>query len=319
VSLTVKVNGTVNSVVHKGSNHVSAATMPDVCKTPSPGGPVPIPYPNVSRSSSLSDGTTTVKADGGNMIANKGSQFSMSNGDEAGTVGGVKSSTFTKESTWILYSFDVKLEGKGACRLSDKKFQNHENTADMMGAAGGTVSVEDMVKCAIQECDKESYDVSSESDPEERCKLLGTKKHTCVSEKLKGNEPKLYTEASFDMKCDSPEMIMSQTRPGEPSHFFSAVNKMRKWYPKGKGKYKPGQGDLRRPDVCTGKGPDCDVFDAKFPCPDSVRNGKRKSGVLPSKREASVMSDDQRNAYQDIAGDGKVTSLSPMECEDAEC
>lgn len=109
--VTVKVNGVANSLVHKGSNGVSVATIPDVCKTPSPGGPVPIPYPNISQSATLAKGTTTVKADGGMMIANKGSEFSLSNGDNAGVAGGVKSSTFMKESTWILYSFDVKMDG----------------------------------------------------------------------------------------------------------------------------------------------------------------------------------------------------------------
>ena len=70
--VTVKVNGVMNSLVHKGSGHFSSATLPDVCKTPSPGGPVPIPYPNLSQSITLSKGTTTVKADGGMMTANKG-------------------------------------------------------------------------------------------------------------------------------------------------------------------------------------------------------------------------------------------------------
>lgn len=133
MSVTVKVNGTSNSLVHKACNGISAATIPDVCKTPSPGGPIPVPYPNISQASSLAKGTTTVSADGGNMIGIKGSEFSMSNGDEPGTLGGVKSSTFIKESTWILYSFDVKMEGQGACRLTDKKFQNHENTVDLAG------------------------------------------------------------------------------------------------------------------------------------------------------------------------------------------
>lgn len=133
MSVTVKVNGTSNSLVHKGANAISSATIPDVCKTPTPGGPVPIPYPNISQSATLDKGSTTVTADGGMMIGIKGSEFSMSNGDEPGTIGGVKSSTFIKESTWILYSFDVKIEGKNACRLTDKKFQNHENTADLSG------------------------------------------------------------------------------------------------------------------------------------------------------------------------------------------
>lgn len=109
------------------------ATIPDVCKTPSPGGPVPIPYPNIATEQDLSKGTTTVKADGGNMCANFGSEFFKSTGDEAGTVGGVASSTFIKEATWITYSFDVKLEGKGACRLTDKMFHNHQNTVNCAG------------------------------------------------------------------------------------------------------------------------------------------------------------------------------------------
>ena len=144
---TIKVNGTVNALVHKGGSWMSIATVPDVCKTPSPGGPVPLPYPNISQASSLTGGTKTVKVDGGNMAAIKGSKFSMSSGDEPGTIGGVKSNTFKQASTWILYSFDVKLEGKGACRFSDKKFQNNENTVDAAGVLPLVCSVElDKVK-----------------------------------------------------------------------------------------------------------------------------------------------------------------------------
>lgn len=139
---TVKVNGTVNGLVHKGASWMSIATMPDVCKTPTPGGPVPMPYPNMSQSSTLSGGTTTVKVDGGNMAAIKGSKFSMSSGDEPGTVGGVKSNTFKQASTWLLYSFDVKLDGQNACRFTDKKFQNNENTVDAGGVIPIVVQVE---------------------------------------------------------------------------------------------------------------------------------------------------------------------------------
>lgn len=109
------------------------ATIPDVCKTPSPGGPVPIPYPNIALETDLVKGTTTVKADGGNMCANYGSEFMKSTGDEPGVVGGIASSTFIKEASWITYSFDVKLESKGACRLTDKMFHNHQNTANLTG------------------------------------------------------------------------------------------------------------------------------------------------------------------------------------------
>lgn len=132
--VTIHVNGTSNSLVHKGSMGVVKSTLPDVCKTPSPGGPIPVPYPVIiSMSAQLAKGTTTVKADGGNMCGVKGSEISMCNGDNAGTAGGVKSSTFMKEATWILYSFDVKLDGKNACRLSDKMQMNHGNTACLGG------------------------------------------------------------------------------------------------------------------------------------------------------------------------------------------
>ncbi len=160
--VTVKVNGTVNSLVHKGSNHISVATIPDVCKTPSPGGPVPMPYPNISQSATLAKGTTTVKADS-MMVAVKGSEFSLSNGDNAGVAGGVKSSTFMKESTWILYSFDVKMDGNNACRLSDKKFQNHENTVDLSGTGGPPVSASG--SDADEDCIVGTYDEIKDKCP----------------------------------------------------------------------------------------------------------------------------------------------------------
>lgn len=132
----------VNSLglTHKGTIGMSAATIPDVCKTPSPGGPVPIPYPNFADQSSLQNGTTTVSAKG-EMIAIKGSQYGRSNGDEAGTAGGVKSNVNMQATDWITYSFDVKMDGQNACRHTDLKFHNNQNTVDLNGnndpAAGG--------------------------------------------------------------------------------------------------------------------------------------------------------------------------------------
>lgn len=178
--VTVKVNGVANSLVHKGSNGISIATIPDVCKTPSPGGPVPIPYPNISQAATLAKGTTTVKADGGMMIAVKGSEFSLSNGDNAGVAGGVKSSTFMKESTWILYSFDVKMDGQNACRLTDKKFQNHENTADLAGVLQQPLAVtESILQDVCCACDNDV-----KPGPYDDCASLGAKKHACCEEKL---------------------------------------------------------------------------------------------------------------------------------------
>ncbi len=166
MAVTIHVNGKSNSLAHKGSMGIAKSTLPDVCKTPSPGGPVPIPYPViVSMSSDLKNGSKTVKVDGGNSAAIKGSEFSRCTGDEPGTAGGVKSSTNMKEATWILYSFDVKIEGKNACRLSDKMMMNHGNTACLAGefqlhVLKGMAKAEDCQECkrAKEEEGTESYD-----------------------------------------------------------------------------------------------------------------------------------------------------------------
>ncbi len=142
MGITIHVNGRSNSLAHKGSGGIAKCTLPDVCKTPSPGGPVPVPYPIIiSKSSDLKKGSKKVKFDGGNSAAIKSSEFSRCSGDEAGTAGGVKSSTNMKEATWILYSFDVKIEGRNACRLTDKMMMNHGNTVCLAG-----LSVQDGVE-----------------------------------------------------------------------------------------------------------------------------------------------------------------------------
>src|SRR6185312_7875359 len=137
-------------LTYKSTIGLSTATLPDVCKTPSPGGPVPIPYPNIADQSTLDKGTKTVLANG-NMIAIKGSEYSMSSGDEPGTIGGVTSSTFKKETAWSSYSFDVKMDGENACRHTDKKFHNHKNTVDLAGNLDPAVAAaaELDIRCAI--------------------------------------------------------------------------------------------------------------------------------------------------------------------------
>jgi hypothetical protein len=51
----------------------------------------------------------------------------MSTGDEAGTAGGVMSLMFKGPCEFMTYSFDVKFEGKNACRLGDTLFHNKKN------------------------------------------------------------------------------------------------------------------------------------------------------------------------------------------------
>jgi hypothetical protein len=109
--------------VHSASSGVTIV-FPDVCKTPTPGGPIPIPYPNVAKSSDTANGSTTVKMDG-NPIMLKGSNFSTSTGDEAGTAGGgVVSNTTKGKAEFVNYSFDVRVEGKNVPRQLDPMIHN---------------------------------------------------------------------------------------------------------------------------------------------------------------------------------------------------
>jgi hypothetical protein len=112
-------------IVHKGSGGMSMV-FPDVCKTPSPAGPVPIPYPNTGQASDTSDGPSTVKCDG-SMPMVKGATYSKTMGDEAGTAGGVVSSVNRDAAEFMMYSFDVKFEGKNVCRMGDPLFHNKKN------------------------------------------------------------------------------------------------------------------------------------------------------------------------------------------------
>src|SRR6476661_1107244 len=98
------------SVVHAGSNGVTIA-FPDVCKTPAPPAPpIPIPYPNVAMSSDTAQGSQDVKIDK-NPIMLQGSNFKMSTGDEAGSVGGVVSGQIKGKAEFVNFSFDVMIEG----------------------------------------------------------------------------------------------------------------------------------------------------------------------------------------------------------------
>lgn len=114
------------SVVHASSNGTSIA-FPDVCKTPGPPAPfIPIPYPNIAMSSDTASGSQKVKMDG-NPICTKDSNFKMSTGDEAGVAGGVMSGKNKGEAEFMLYSFDVKIDGKNVCRMGDSLFHNAKN------------------------------------------------------------------------------------------------------------------------------------------------------------------------------------------------
>ncbi len=101
--------------------------MPDVCKTPAPPAPpIPIPYPNIGQASNTSGGPSTVKTDG-KMPMVEGAKYTRSSGDEPGSLGGIVSGVNMGECEFMMYSFDVKFEGKGVCRMADPMFHNKRN------------------------------------------------------------------------------------------------------------------------------------------------------------------------------------------------
>jgi len=123
--VTVGVN--FMSVVHAGSNGITSA-FPDVCKTPAPPAPpIPIPYPNIAKSSDTAQGASTVKCDG-NPVCVKDSNFMVSTGDEAGSLLGVASNKIKGKAEFVNFSFDVQIEGKNVPRAMDLMLHNDKNT-----------------------------------------------------------------------------------------------------------------------------------------------------------------------------------------------
>ncbi|MFL0802956.1 MAG: DUF4150 domain-containing protein [Agarilytica sp.] len=113
-------------IAHKGSGGLSAV-FPDVCLTQIGNAVVPIPYPNIGKSSDTVSGPTSVKCDG-KMPMVKGAKYSKSTGDQPGNKKGVASGTITDVCEYMMYSFDVKFEGKNVCRMGDPLFHNKKNT-----------------------------------------------------------------------------------------------------------------------------------------------------------------------------------------------
>ena len=151
MGVTVGVN--MLSVVHKSSSGTTIA-FPDVCKTPSPAGPIPIPYPNIAMSSDTDKGTKKVKCDG-NPVCVQDSNFKMSTGDEAGTAGGGVVSSKTKgKAEFVNFSFDVKFEGKNVARAFDLMLHNDKNTPPSPLLQGPIVPIPTKVEVLCLVCEK---------------------------------------------------------------------------------------------------------------------------------------------------------------------
>jgi Domain of unknown function (DUF4150) len=105
-----------------------AFAFPDVCKTPSPGGPVPVPYPNIAQ---LSDAREVADAlllgPTGWKAVLTGSVVDVSTGDEGGSAGGVTSGGIKGTCEVTGGSATVLFGGRGVARFGDPTSQNGGN------------------------------------------------------------------------------------------------------------------------------------------------------------------------------------------------
>ncbi len=216
MAISININGL--TLCHRGSGGISHNTLPDVCKTPDKG--IPLPYENEAYSRDLVRGTRSVFADGGNSIANLGSQFSRSVFDEGGRFGGIVSGTNLAETDWITHSFDVFFEGKPACRLTDKLFMNHRNTVNMAG-----LKQRDLPKDEQAFYD-ELCQMACDCLAALKGKLLpGQTFQDCVKQKISdkyydGKYPKPDAKLWREVPYDRPsgwDMIGSKANPGVPT------------------------------------------------------------------------------------------------------
>jgi hypothetical protein len=128
-----------------------AFAFPDVCKTPAPPGPpIPIPYPNIAQldtATPLSNdpGKALLVGPSGDPVLLLNSEVPTSSGDEAGSVGGVKSGTIKGKCTMVQASGTVLYgsQQKGIVRFLDRTEQNNGNAQGMVLSAFPTVLVGD--------------------------------------------------------------------------------------------------------------------------------------------------------------------------------
>jgi hypothetical protein len=107
-----KATANKEEITHKSSQAVTS-TVPDVCKTPSPAGPVPIPYPNIAKSSDTSSGSKKVKVEGKESSVKNKSHYEMSSGDEpshtSGVIGTMKKAMKVKKLGLPLWVWSLSL------------------------------------------------------------------------------------------------------------------------------------------------------------------------------------------------------------------
>jgi hypothetical protein len=177
----------------KAAGGKSICAFPDVCFTPpqTPATPpgVPIPYPNTGMASDCTDGSSSVKISGKEVMLKNKSYFKKSTGDEAGSAPkkGIITSVNRGKVYFVVWSMDVKVEAENVVRHLDLTTHNHNPSpgqtapftyADRMAMAKG-----------LKECDGDRERVKNDCgiDPDNP----GKAKPSCPSnEAIKAAEKK---------------------------------------------------------------------------------------------------------------------------------
>lgn len=100
--------------------------FPDVCLTPTPAGPVPIPYPNIAAGPMGVPAAYTVLF-GCTPAHNMSTIIPLTNGDNAGVAMGVASGIVMGPSRHLTAAFTVLVGGMPATRLTSMSLQNSTN------------------------------------------------------------------------------------------------------------------------------------------------------------------------------------------------
>lgn len=105
--------------------HTSVSLGPtDICKTPTPGGPVPMPYPNIAVSSTMGPGFTTKTLVLATPVWTKKGKSALSNGDQPGVALGVVSNLIMGMCEMVMSSDDTDAESGGVARTLDSSNSN---------------------------------------------------------------------------------------------------------------------------------------------------------------------------------------------------
>ena len=123
-----------------------ALAFPDVCKVPTPAGPVPTPFPNIAMLSSADSGTCSSKVKVENQpVITVSTEIPRTQGDEAGTAGGVSSGTNMDKAVFKQGVSKVKIEGDDAVCLLKPTAHNGSSA----NAPGGAVLAPGQTKVLV--------------------------------------------------------------------------------------------------------------------------------------------------------------------------